>query len=58
MVGAIRASGLKGSRVWVPIQVMAPSAMMIRSGTVQMITSSWVEWFQSGSYFASVLEAR
>ena len=49
LLGARRESGRKGSSVCVLIQVMAPSAMMISSGTVQITTSSWVEWCQSGS---------
>ena len=46
---SMRAMGRNGSSTWVLIQVRAPSAMMMRSGAVQISTSSWVEWFQSGA---------
>ena len=44
--------------LWVLIQGMAPSAMMIASGADQITTSSRVEWCQSGSYFAALFERR
>jgi hypothetical protein len=45
---SMRSSGRYGSSVWVLIQVIAPSAMMISSGAPQITSSSWVEWSQSG----------
>ena len=48
-LASMRSTGRNGSSVWVLIQVRAPSAMMISSGAVQMSTSSWVEWSQSGA---------
>ncbi len=54
----MRCSGRYGSSVWVLIQVIRPSAMMISRGAPQITSSSPVEWSQSGVYFAAVFPLR
>src|SRR5258705_11204724 len=46
------ASGLLGSRSWLPIQAIPPSRTTVRAGTDQMTSSIAPEYSQSGRYWA------